>query len=483
MNGMKAGCWDGEETFNLSLRKKWKLKFIKAVLGLFLFCLLASASHALDWPSLKLSLVTNGFSFPLGVADPGDASGRLFVVEETGTIRAVQNGAASATPFLDISDRVLFGGAGSEQGLLGLVFPPDYRSKGYFYVNYIRDPDGATIISRFFLTTGNTNLANANSEQILLTLPQPFGNHNGGQLAFGPDGYLYIGLGDGGGSGDPDNRSQDPGQLYGKMLRIDVESVVTNSYKIPSDNPFVEDSSYRPEIWALGLRNPWRFSFDSLTGDLYIADVGEGDWEEVDFQPASSSGGENYGWRIMQGSHLFNYPDGFDTNTLTFPVAEYDHSVGQCVIGGYVGRDAGSPRMNGVYFYADFVKGQIWGLQNDGTNWQTAQLAATTKSISSFGQDAAGKVYFLDYKSGSLYALSDDVLTIKGVSLGANGHITIKWNSLAGWTYQAQSSTDLKSWSNLGGSLDGTGAELSLADTNAITDAPGRFYRVSAISP
>jgi hypothetical protein len=483
MNGMKAGYRDGKGICKSSLQKKWKLKFIKVVLGLFLFCLLASTSLALDWPSLKFSLVTNGFSYPLGVADPGDASGRLFVVEETGTIRAVQNGAASATPFLDISDRVLFGGAGSEQGLLGLVFPPDYRSKGYFYVNYIRDPDGATIISRFYLTTGKTNLANANSEQILLTLPQPYGNHNGGQLAFGPDGYLYIGLGDGGGSGDPDNRSQDPGQLYGKMLRIDVESVVTNSYKIPFDNPFVENSNYRPEIWALGLRNPWRFSFDSLTGDLYIADVGEGDWEEVDFQPASSSGGENYGWRIMQGSHLFNYPDGFDTNTLTFPVAEYSHDVGQCVIGGYEGRDAGSPRMNGVYFYADYVQGKIWGMQNDGTNWQTTQLAATTNSITSFGQDAAGRVYFVDYQSGSLYAMMDDLLLIKSITLGAGGNILLKWDSSANRTYLMQISNDLKSWSNLGGTITGTGNELSLTDSNAITAASRRFYRVSAAAP
>jgi hypothetical protein len=478
MNTKKGGHRDGITTSKTSLRKKAGSHVVQVVAGFLLNCLLVLRSDALDWPSLNFSLVTSNLSFPLGIAHCGDGSGRLFIVEEPGTIRIVQNGVSLNTPFLDISDRVWFGGAGSEDGLLGLAFPPNYSAKGYFYVNYIRQPDAATVISRFFVT-GDTNLASANSEQVLLTLPQPYGNHKGGQLAFGPDGFLYIGLGDGGPGGDPDNRAQDTGQLFGKILRIDVESTVTNSYKIPSDNPFIEDANYRPEIWALGLRNPWRFSFDILTGDLYIADVGEGDWEEIDFQPASSAGGQNYGWRIMQADHLFNIPAGYDTNDLTLPVVEYSHDVGHCVIGGYVGRDATAPRMYGTYFYADFVKGQIWGLRQDGTNWQSAGLADTTYSISSFGQDAAGRIYFVDYNTGSLYSVIDQVLLIKGINMDAGGSVTLKWDSLANQTYQMQFSNDLKSWSNLGNPASGTGNELSVTDTNAVASSSRRFYRLS----
>jgi hypothetical protein len=485
MNTMKDGCRDGIRTFKNSLRKKGKSHVIQVVAGFLLNCLLVLRSDALDWPTLNFPLVTTNLSFPLGITHAGDGSGRLFIVEESGTIRIVQNGVALNTPLLDISDRVWFGGAGSEDGLLGLAFPPNYQQKGYFYVNYIRKPDGATIVSRFFLTD-DANLASAKSEQILLTLPQPYANHNGGQLAFGPDGYLYIALGDGGEGGDPDNRAQDPGQLYGKILRIDVEGSPTNSYRIPVDNPFVDDPDYLPEIWALGLRNPWRFSFDKLTGDIYIADVGEEDQEEIDFQPAASAGGENYGWRIMQGDQFFNIPSGFnmsETNNLTLPVMEYSHDVGHCVIGGYVGRDASAPRMVGTYLYADYVDGQIWGLRKDGASWRSAQLADTTYSISSFGQDEAGRIYFVDYKAGSLYSVIDEMLLIKGISMGAGGSVTLKWDALANRTYQAQFSSDLSSWSDLGSAVSGTGGELSVTDANAIGASARRFYRLSTVSP
>src|SRR5207237_2403723 len=221
----------------------------------------------------------------------------------------------------------------------------------------------------------NADVADPASEQIILTIPQPYPNHNGGQLMFGPDGFLYIGIGDGGSEGDPQNRAQDPTSLLGKLLRIDVEGT-TNGYIVPASNPFVGNPSYRPEIWALGLRNPWRFSFDRLTGDLYIGDVGETLWEEIDFQPASSCGGENYGWRIKEGNHDFNVPSagGYDTNSLTPPIAEYGHSLGISVIGGFVYRGPGNSRMQGMYFYADFGSGRIWGLKHDGTNWQNRQV-------------------------------------------------------------------------------------------------------------
>ncbi|HZW36419.1 MAG TPA: PQQ-dependent sugar dehydrogenase, partial [Candidatus Deferrimicrobiaceae bacterium] len=234
-------------------------------------------------PQIALVERFSGLSSPLGVTHAGDNTGRLYIVEQAGRIRLIDNGTLMAAPFLDISARVLSGG---EQGLLGLAFPPNFAATSHFYVDYTRTPDGSTVIARY-LVTGNADVADPNSETVLLTIPQPFANHNGGQLAFGPDGFLYIGMGDGGSGGDPDNNAQNPASLLGKMLRIDVESPPDPglAYAIPTNNPFLDNASFREEIWALGLRNPWRFSFDRLTGDLYIGDVGQNLFEEVDFQP------------------------------------------------------------------------------------------------------------------------------------------------------------------------------------------------------
>ena len=224
------------------------------------------------------------------------------MVEQGGRIRIIRNGVLEATPFLDITGRV---SCCSERGLLSVAFPPGYAAKGHFYVNYTNKA-GNTVVARYRLTT-NPDVADPGSEQVVLTVPQPYANHNGGQLAFGPnDGYLYIGMGDGGSGGDPENRAQNPAELLGKLLRINVETGNPNTYTIPASNPFTQTAGYRPEIWALGLRNPWRFAFDRLTHDLYIADVGQDAYEEVDFQPAASTGGENYGWRIMEGLHCYN---------------------------------------------------------------------------------------------------------------------------------------------------------------------------------
>ena len=254
--------------------------------------------------------VVSGLSAPVAITHAGDGSGRLFVVEQRGIVKIIKGGVLQSVPFLDITDRVLSGG---ERGLLSIAFPPGFSSKGYFYVNYTRIPDGTTYISRFRMTN-NPDMANPNSEEIILTVQQPFANHNGGQIAFSPrDGYLYIGMGDGGSGGDPQNFAQNlndlPGNMkfLGKMLRIDVE-LGTAPYSIPSDNPIL--NGVRSEIWALGLRNPWRFSFDRNTHDLYIGDVGQSSREEINFQSASSQGGENYGWRILEGSLCFNPPVG-----------------------------------------------------------------------------------------------------------------------------------------------------------------------------
>lgn len=354
------------------------------------------------WPTITMSSPVAGFVRPTFITHAGDGSGRLFVTEQEGTIRIIKNGVLLATPFLDISDRVR---AGGERGLLSVVFPPGYARKGYFYVNYT-DLDGDTNVARYQVT-GVPDLADPDSEEQVLVVDQPFANHNGGQLAFGPDGYLYIGMGDGGSGGDPDNRGQTPNTLLGKILRIDVESG-GSPYRVPASNPFVGDTRYLPEIWAVGLRNPWRFAFDRETGDLYIGDVGERAIEEINFQPASSPGGENYGWRIMEGSTCFNPATNCSREGLTMPVAEYRHDDGHCsVTGGVVYRGSQHPAMRGIYYYADYCSGQIWGLRRDGDAWRNQPLYKAPFTITSFGEDEAGNVYVTNYNDGSIFMMTE----------------------------------------------------------------------------
>lgn len=362
-----------------------------------------------DWPDLVLREVITGLDQPVHVTHAGDGSGRLFLVEKPGRIKIAQNGTPLEEPFLDITRRVK--SSGNEQGLLSVAFPPDYTNKGHFYVNYTRETDGATVIARYRITE-NANIANPDSEEILLTIPQPYENHNGGQIAFGPDGYLYIGMGDGGSSGDPEERAQAPGDLLGKLLRIDVETGAT-PYAIPPTNPYTQTTSYRPEIWALGLRNPWRFSFDRATGNLYTADVGQNRYEEVHVQPAAGTGGENYGWDIMEGLHCYEPSEGCDQSGLTLPVVEYAHQQGNCsVTGGFVYRGPGVPRMQGIYFYGDYCTGFIWGLRPNGATWENQLLADTALTrLTSFGEDEAGNLYATDLNTGSVYRLIDEQFT------------------------------------------------------------------------
>ena len=355
-----------------------------------------------EWPELVLNAFVTGLDSPVYLTHAGDGSGRLFVVEQRGLVRIVREGLLEAQPFLDIRDRVSCCG---ERGLLSVAFPADYEIKGDFYVNYT-DLSGDTVVSRFSVTE-DANVADAGSEELLLTVPQPYANHNGGQLAFGPqDGYLYIGMGDGGSAGDPQNYAQNPASLLGKMLRIDVESD-QRPYAIPADNPFVQEPEYRPEIWALGLRNPWRFSFDRASGDLYIGDVGQGQYEEIDFQATSSGGGENYGWRIMEGAHCYESP-GCETEGLVLPVTEYDHSQGCSVTGGFVYRGGKYPRMQGLYLFGDYCSGRVWGLSFDDGSWDSAVLVKTAHRIVSLGEDEAGNVYLIDYE-GDIFLVSDSV--------------------------------------------------------------------------
>ena len=351
-------------------------------------------------PKLSFALVASGFSAPLGIEHANDGSARLFVVEQGGKIVIFKNGAKLATPFLDIGGKVV---AGGERGLLGLAFPPSFAAKKHFYVNYTRAGDGATVIARYRVSSSNSDAADAASEQILLTVAQPFSNHNGGHLAFGPDGMLYIGLGDGGAGGDPDERAQNPNDLLGKMLRIDVESGAM-PYAIPPGNAFANGVGGRAEIWALGLRNPWRYTFDRQSGDLYIGDVGQGTNEEISFLPAGSAGGSNFGWDVLEGNDCFE-PSSNCTLPANYiaPVAIYARSAScASVAGGYVYRGSANSALQGWYLYADFCDGRVWRMQRSGATWQSELIADTDFSISSFGEDESGNLYFVDLARGEL---------------------------------------------------------------------------------
>lgn len=374
------------------------------------------AGAAVDWPALGFTpTVTNVFNRPTCIAHAGDGSQRLFVAEQPGVIWLIQDSNVQAEPFLNITDRV--NSVGAEQGLLGVAFPSGFSTNHHFYVDYTIASNNAVVISRFQLSSTNGSVGDPQSEEIVLTIPKPFNNHNGGQLAFGPDGYLYIGIGDGGAEADPQDFGQNSNSLLAKILRIDVESGVS-PYAIPPNNPFVNRPGYAAETWAWGLRNPWRFSFDRQTGDLYIGDVGQNRFEEIDFQAAGSSGGQNYGWRIMEGPTNFNVPSGFTNfSALTLPVAWYDHlalptDLSGSVTGGYVYRGPSEPRMDGLYFYGDFMAGWIWGLKQTDTNWQSFPLLSPGPGvihffISTFGEDDSGRLYFADYYRGTVYQVFD----------------------------------------------------------------------------
>ena len=340
----------------------------------------------------KLQQIASGLSSPLYLTAPPADQSRLFVVEQTGTIRIIKDGALLATPFLDVSGEITSGG---EQGLLGMAFDPNYASTGRFVVHYT-DKSGNTHLSMFTVSS-NPDVADPASEQVILTAQQPFSNHNGGQVLFGPDGFLYLGLGDGGSEGDPQGRGQDRSDLLGSILRIDVHGAAP--YSVPPDNPFVGQSGIQPEIWSYGLRNPWRFSFDRATGDLYVADVGQDSYEEVDVMPAASGAGKgaNFGWNIMEGKHCYNAAS-CDQNGLTLPVYEYTHGEGCSITGGYVYRGAALPALQGLYFFADFCQGWIRSFRYQGgaatelTDWPNLSPGS---SITSFGEDAAGELYII----------------------------------------------------------------------------------------
>jgi glucose/arabinose dehydrogenase len=375
-------------------------------------------SHVLN---LDLSIFASGFSQPVSITHAGPGDDRLYVIEQAGVIKIVSaEGTVLPVPFLDISDRV--DSSATEEGLLGLAFHPEYATNGYFYVNYTNTTAEIrrTRISRFSVT-GDPNVADPDSEDILLTVEQPYPNHNAGDIQFGPDGYLYIPLGDGGGAGDPDDNAQNLALLLGKISRIDVDAspgsppdcpgTGSGHYTVPDGNPLADGAGgVCDEIWAIGLRNPWRSSFDRLTGDLYIGDVGQNDWEEIDVQPANSTGSGNYGWRCYEGNHPYNTTGCGPIDDYTFPVFEYGHVDGcSSVIGGYVYRGSRYPAMYGRYLLADYCSGSFWDLAFVDGDWQATQhnnLAAF--GYVAFGEDAQGELYVVNRATGTIYALEEN---------------------------------------------------------------------------
>lgn len=403
------------------------MKMIKLFFPLILWTTILSAQN------INLVEIANGFSGPVGIVNAEDE--RLFIVERAGRIKIIdETGTTLSTSFLDISSQV--NNNPNERGLLGLAFHPDYENNGYFYVNYTRS-DGDTRISRFSVDPSDENIALPGSEMILLEIDQPFWNHNGGDLKFGPDGYLYTGMGDGGDGGDPGDRAQNTQNLLGKMLRIDVDN--GSPYGIPDDNPFINDNNTLDEIWAIGMRNPWRFSFDRLTGDMWIGDVGQGVWEEINFEPANSGGGFNYGWRCYEGNATYNTSGCAGASAYEAPIHDYSHNgFTHCsVTGGFVYRGCDNPDLYGHYIYADYCSGQFWSIVSDGAGGWNNQQAGNFSGydISTFGEDANGELYAARFYQGRIYKVNSAntfIIEIQEGSTynileGPSGYETYQW--------------------------------------------------------
>ena len=361
------------------------------------------ASAAPVWPTLATTTSIGGLPRPTNIVSPGDGTDRFFVTEQVGVIRVIENGSLVATPVLDIHSSVK--SSGHEQGLLGLAFPPGFATKRYAYIYFV-NTGNRSCVYRVRVSASSPDRFDWTTRQLILEVAHPYSDHYSGQLAFGPDGYLYVGLGDGGKIDDPGNRAQNLGILLGKIVRLSVESSpAVAGYRIPPSNPFVGRRGVRPEIWAYGLRNPWRFSFDPAQGDLWIGDVGQEHWEEVDRMTAGSRGGWNFGWSLYEGSHLLKAKS--KGRGFAWPVAEYSHAEGEAVMGGYVYRGSAYPRMQGLYFFGDYAAGKIWGLQHSGGVWVRRLLLKTSYTISTFGVDRDGGLWVADWAHGRIHKLVD----------------------------------------------------------------------------
>jgi glucose/arabinose dehydrogenase len=377
-----------------TIKRVWQ--FILS-LCICLTALLASANTPPAPEGLTLTPFVDGLELPVFITPVTGSNDTLFVLEKGGRVRLVENGVVSGTSVLDIENLV---STGLDQGLLGIAVHPEYQSNGFIFVNYT-DEAGDTQIVRY---TVSANVADPASAKTILSVDQPHNNHNGGMVTFGPDGYLYIVMGDGGSQGDPDGNGQNMNSLLSKMLRIDVDN--GDPYSIPEDNPFVGQEGVRPEIWTSGWRMPWRFSFDRETGDMWLADVGQNEYEEISFQAAGQGGG-NYGWRCYEATHEYDLSENCEGKDFIDPVLEYDHSQGASVTGGYVYRGSAIPELQGRYVYGDFTNGYIWLASQQDDNWTTALWQDTDLNISSFGEDADGELFVIDY-SGTIYRLTQE---------------------------------------------------------------------------
>ncbi len=396
-----------------------QVKIIIMILVLIPLTISAQYNFEIAFPNLN-------FSSGLDLQNPGDGTNRIFVVERSGIIKVFPNdeNINLTKTFLNITDRVTSGG---ETGLLGLAFHPNYENNGYFYVNYTAPSPLRTIISRFSVSASNPDSADKNSEQIILTYNQPYSNHNGGCVAFGPDGYLYIAAGDGGSGGDPDNYAQNIGSLLGKIIRIDIDNPQSPlNYGIPADNPFVDSTNVnvRKEIFAWGMRNPWRFSFDSVTGKLWCGDVGQNTWEEVDI----IENGKNYGWRCYEGNHDYNLIG--CNGTYEFPIWEYSHSLGYSITGGYVYRGQNVPELYGKYIYGDYGSARVWSIEYDGINpTVNTQITTASGSITSFGVDENQELYLVSF-NGKIYKFTPTVVPVELTTFNAtiiDGKVRLNW--------------------------------------------------------
>jgi glucose/arabinose dehydrogenase len=405
---------------------------------LLLTLTVAHAQAPINPADYALTLVTDGLTQPLGLAHAGDD--RLFIVQKSGQVRVFKAGALLPTPFLDVSGLI---GTASERGLLGLAFHPDYAANGWVFINYTNTV-GATVIARLTRSAADPDQADAASRVTVLSVARNRSNHNGGHLAFGPDGYLYIGMGDSGGGGDPDNSAQSPTDLRGKMLRINVDTL---PYTIPPDNPFIgpQTPDVADEVWALGLRNPWRYSFDRLTGDLYIADVGQNAREEVSFQAGGSPGGQNYQWRRLEGTFLYSPSTVLTLGTSTPPILEYPHTEGSSITGGYVYRGSELPALTGYYLFGDFINGQTWlARRTGGGAWVRLPFLNNGQGLSSFGEDAAGELYLMNLFNGRLFKLTQAASAAPIRNRYPAGPFTLTWVGISGATaYQIQIASSL----------------------------------------
>lgn len=384
-------------------------RFAILIFSTLIFLAVSSYGQPAGTPVLHFQPVVTGLSSPLDVVNAGDGPNRLFIVQRGGIVRIFNGNSLLATPFINLADTVLDNG---EQGLLSLAFHPDYENNRYFFVWY-NDKEGDLTLARYQTSVNNPDAADQQSEVVLLEIPKPgtpyFTNHNGGKLNFGPDGYLYVSIGDGGNGGDPFNNSQNGNSLFGKLLRLDVNNFnAAPYYTIPPDNPFVSNPSVRDEIWALGLRNPWRWSFDRLTNDMWIADVGQGAREEINFRAAGNTGGINYGWRCYEGNNTYNSSGCGPSSSFVFPIFDYPHNNstgGYSVTGGLVYRGNAFPLLTGWYVCADYVSGNVWKIYPNGSNWIISQQTGLPGGLAGFGEAENGALYAVSLNAGALYEI------------------------------------------------------------------------------